>query len=217
MLDAMILSPRQREELDKATAYYADQMVPEAAQYLMARGISKEAAIGSRLGYCSDPLPGHENMVGRISIPYLAGGHTVSLKFRVVGDAPGARYLGLPAQHPRLYGVDALREPNPVVCIVEGELDAIVMTHMVGVPAVAVPGASTWLPHMPRCFTDVEQVLIVTDNDASNESNPGQALAKKIAASIRGSKIIAPPKDCDVTEWFLRDGAAAIRSRLGLM
>lgn len=159
-------------------------------------------------------MPGHEAFVGRLAIPYLANGHTVSLKFRSLTDA-GTKYLGISGQHPRLYGVDALRESHPTVCIVEGELDAILMTHVVGVPAVSVPGTGTWLPHMPRCFADVEQVLVVCDNDDA-ENNPGQALAQKIAKSIRGSKIVAPPLGCDITDWYLAAGADEIRSKLGL-
>lgn len=217
MLESMILSARQRQELDEATAFYESQLTVEAANYLKARGIDRTAGVSSRLGFVSEALPGHENFTGRLVIPYLANGHTVSLKFRSgPDDDAGPKYMGLPAQHPRLYGVDALRENNAVVAIVEGELDAIVMTHAVGVPAVGIPGANTWLPHMPRCFADVDQVLIVTDNDRSNENNPGQALAKTIAKSIRGSKIISPPPDMDVTDWFMAEGREAIRSHLGV-
>lgn len=213
----MILSPRQRRELDEATDYYGTQMHPKVLDYLAARGITESAARGQRLGYVADPLPGHENFKRRLVIPYLANGHTVSLKFRSgPDDDAGPKYMGLPAQHPRLFGVDALRESHPVIAIVEGELDAIVMTHAVGVPAVGIPGANTWLPHMPRCFADKDQVLIVTDNDTSNEKNPGQELAKKIARSIRGSKIIAPPPDMDVTDWFLDAGREEVRERLGV-
>lgn len=212
----MTLTSPQREAMEAAVASYENQMTARAAQYLIGRGINKQAAVGSRLGYVDEPMPGHEQMVGRIVIPYLTHAGVVGIKFRVVADEPGPKYMYLSGQHPRLYGVNALREGAPTVAIVEGELDAILMTHTVGVPAVGVPGANVWLKHMPRCFADVERVLVVCDNDVSNEQNPGQALARKIAKDIRGSIVVTPPADMDVTDWFLAEGADAIRKKCGL-
>jgi DNA primase len=212
----MILSPRQRHELDEATAFYAAQMPQQLLDYLAARGIDQRAASGARLGWVGEPLVGHEQFQGRLAIPYIANDHCVSLKFRAAPDQGGAKYLGLPAQHPRLYGVDSLRLGGSTVAIVEGELDAIVMTYTVGIPAVGIPGVGTWLKHMPRCFADVERVLVVCDNDTANEDNPGQRLAKKIAGDIRGAKIIAPPDDHDLTDWVVRDGVDVVRKSLGV-
>lgn len=213
MLESMILSPRQQQALDEATDFYAAQTLP--LEYLESRGITAAAAASSRLGCASEVLPGHENFRSMLVIPYLANGHTVSLKFRRPPGSEGPKYMGLPGQHPRLYGVDALRQGASTVAIVEGELDAILMTHVVGVPAVGVPGANVWMRHHPRCFADVDRVLVVCDNDVATEGNPGQQLAKKIVKDIRGATIIAPPEG-DVTDWYLAAGRDAILEALGV-
>lgn len=212
----MILSPRQRAELEAATACYEGQITPEVARYLEGRGITKAAALGARLGFVLEAMTGHDSLLGRLVIPYLANGSVVSLKFRAIGELPGPRYMGLPGQHPRLYGVDSLRGGASTVAVVEGELDAVLMTHVIGVPAVGVPGANVWMKHHPRCFADVERLLVVCDNDTDNEQNPGQALARKIAKDIRGATIITPPDGLDVTDWYLADGREAIREALGV-
>lgn len=215
MLDALTLDTPKREQLEEATASYEKQMPAHVARYLMDRGIPAEAGRGARLGFVQEAMPGHEAFQNRICIPYLTAAGVVGLKFRAFGDESGPKYMGLPGQHQRLYGVDALRHGHSTVAIVEGELDAIVMTHAVGVPAVGVPGAPTWLKHWPRCFADVERVLVVCDNDADNEQNPGQALARKIVKDIRGATLVVPPSG-DVTDWYLAEGREAIRKRLGV-
>jgi DNA primase len=145
------------------------------------------------------------------------GDQTVALKFRAdPNDRHGTKYMALPGQHPRLFNVAALRGEERVVAIVEGELDAIVMTHTVGVPAIGVPGAGTWLKHHRRCFADADQVFIVTDNDTGKKDNAGQRLALKVAEDLRGSKIVTPPAGMDVTDWVVAEGVDAVRERLGL-
>ena len=212
----MSLSGAQRASLDQAVATYEGQVDPETVSYLQARGFNEQAARGAHLGVVGDPLPGHDQFTGRLVIPYMTPAGCVGLKFRDMTNHAKTKYMGLPGQHPRLFNVRAFHAGTDHIAIVEGELDALILHDMVGVPAVGVPGASTWLPHMPRCFADYDRVFVICDNDTSNEQNPGQRLAKKIAEDIRGCSVIQPPDDCDVGDWFLREGAAAIRERIGL-
>lgn len=216
MLESLMISADRRDQLDHATAFYAAQMPPQLLAYLAGRGIDAAAAASTSLGCVLEALPGHEQFTNMLVIPYLADGHTLALKFRRPPDDDGPKYMGISGQTPRLYGVDALRTGPSVVAIVEGELDAIVMTHAVGVPAVGVPGASTWLKHHPRCFADVDRVIVVCDNDASNEKNPGQALARKVVKDIRGAQIVTPPDNLDVSDWFMAEGRGPIRKAMGV-
>jgi 5S rRNA maturation endonuclease (ribonuclease M5) len=214
----MLLSSEQRTLLNEATEAYSQQGLAdeELVTYLQGRGFNRRVAVGNRLGRVCDPMPGHDQYQGRMSIPYLTKAGTVGLKFRDMTHLSKSKYMGLPGQHPRLYNVRALHSDSDHVCIVEGELDALVMHDLVGVPTVGVPGTSVWLSHMPRCFADFARVFVVTDNDTDNEQNPGQKLAKKIAESIRGVTVVLPPAGLDVNDWYLADGPDAIRKKMGL-
>lgn len=217
-LDSMLLSSAQRAHLNEATeAYYAQgYREPGLTQYLKGRGFTGEMQVGNRLGKVCEPMPGHDQYLGRMCIPYLTPAGVVALKFRDIGGSAKTKYLIPPGQHPRLYNVRALHSDSDFICIVEGELDALVMHDLVGVPTVGVPGANVWLDHMPRCFSDFDRVFVVTDNDTENEKNPGQRLAKKIAESIRGVTVVQPPAGLDVNDWYLAEGPDPIRKKLGL-
>ncbi len=217
MLDSMRLSESQRSSLETATAAYETQMSREAASYLTARGIDQEAATGSRLGYVDEPVTGHEGMRSMLSIPYITRAGVVGIKFRKLnGGKP--KYLGLPGQHPRLYGVESLFTTEDFVVICEGELDAIVGSRMVGVPCVGVPGTGTWLDHFSRCFAEFDRVIVVMDNDDKPDgSSPGQAFGRKVAGTIPGATVIAPPPGFDMTDWYLADGADAIKKAMGVL
>lgn len=209
----MIASLSQRESLERATAEF-EKNVDHLRSFLEPRGISREAAEAFRLGFASDELPGFERFVGMMSIPYLTPAGVVKMKFRRL-EGEGPKYDG-PSSHARLYNVLALQEKGDVIAICEGELDALVCSTAVGVPAVGTPG-TTWLDHFPRCFSDYERVLIVADNDEKEDgSNPGLKHAKAVAKSIPHSQIIMPPNGADLNEWLLRDGADAIRKAMGL-
>lgn len=212
----MALTSTQRASLQQAAETYAAQVDRELVDYLLGRGLTKDVSVGALLGKVCEPLPGHEQYAGRLCIPYCTSAGVVSLKFRALDDSQ-PKYMGLPGQHPRLYNVRSFHLDSPHIAIVEGELDALIMSDLVGVPAVSVPGAPIWLDHWPRCFADYETVFVVTDNDASNEQNPGQRLAHKIAESIRGCTVVQPPPDQDVSEWYLSGGRDAILDKMGLL
>ena len=152
-----------------------------------------------------------------LSIPYVCPAGVVSMKFRDITGNAKNKYLGLPGSRPKLFNARVLAEPIDTVVLCEGELDAIVMSARVGVPAVGVPGVSAWLDHFPRCFADVRNVFVVFDNDVHEDgSNPGQVAVKKVLKAIPHARNILPPKGLDVSEWFVSQGAGVIRKAMGL-
>lgn len=216
MLDSLNLSVSARKTLALAAETYA-QNVFELEGFLTARGIGESAALGHLLGKVCDPLPGHERLEGMMSIPYLTPAGVVALKFRQLDPERTPKYDAPSGQHARLYNVSALQSMGDTVAICEGELDAIVMSEVVGIPAVGVPGASNWQDHWPRCFSDYESVLVIADNDVKEDgSNPGLKHAKRVTKGISGGRLVLPPAGLDLTDWVLEHGAEAVRTGCGL-
>lgn len=207
----MTLSASQRLWLEQVTAE-AEQNLHLATEYLAARGISEATARAARFGVVgtSEPIPGSERFAGRLCIPYLTPAGVVNLKFRAMnGEDP--KYLCLSNSRPLLYGVYAFSSNGSVIGVTEGELDAHILTHEVGIPAVGCPGVSTWQPHHPRCFSGYDLVLVFADGDT-----PGHDLAKRICRDLDQARTVYMPDGQDVTDVFLSEGADGILRRAGL-
>ena len=194
--------------LEQATATY-EANIEQARSYLTGRGISHGTARSCRLGVVGDqPLAGHDRFVGRLCIPYLTRAGVVQLKFRSMGTEE-PKYLGLPNVKPHLYNVEALFTHESHIAITEGELDAVVLTHEVGIPAVGCPGVSTWQDHFPRLFAGFDRVLIFADGD-----QPGREFARRVADDLDNAVILSMPDGLDVTDVYVNDGAAALLERI---
>lgn len=219
MLDSLTLSPLQRSTLQEAAEQYATN-VDQAADFLSARLLDREAATGSLLGVVFDPLPGHERFAGRLSIPYVTPAGVVAIRFRCLQDhdcrVEGHGKYDSPAGIPtRLYNVAALHTKGSRVGCAEGELDSLVATHVVGLPSVGVPGIKNWKPHFSRCFADYEEVLVFADSDEDEEK--GIKHAKKAVKEIgQGGRLVLPPNGLDLTEWVQRDGVEKVRDVCGV-
>ena len=209
MLDSLLPSAAHRNSLERATAHFEKER-DGLASYLLARGIGKEGATTGRLGLVCDAPPGFERFEGMMSIPYVTPAGVVSMKFRrLEGDGP--KYDSPSGQHAHLYNAGVLIDPKlerAVIC--EGELDAILCTHELGLPAVGTPGTS-WLEHWARCFADFDEVLVVADHDVKPDgSSPGLKHAKKVNAAIPRARVVVPPPGLDLGEWFLSEGREAV-------
>src|SRR5690348_16124369 len=208
-LTSLRLSESQRESLQMAADRYAGSIDQRLASYLLARGIDKDAATGHHLGLVADPIVGHEAYEGMLSIPYVTPAGVVAIKFRCAElhsckDFGHQKYLAPAGQKPRLYNVLDLFTPQPYIAICEGELDTVVMSSRIGVPAVGVAGGLAWQAHHPRRFADFDRVLVVMDNhDKDDGTNPGANFAKTIIESLakRGTNavMVRPPAGDDVT------------------
>lgn len=227
----MLLETAPSSSLDRAAETYREMLLDERGascrEYLAARGIDVTAEPTAHpggaasevygLGYVAEPaVLGHEQYVGRLSIAYRTRAGVRGMKFRTLGSEE-PKYLGLPGQRPRLYNVNDLLLPTETVAICEGELDTIVASAVVGVPAVGVAGTAMWREHVPRCFAGFERVLVVIDNDDKEDGrNPGRELGERICRDLEQAVVITPPKGMDLTEWVLGEGLDPVRKAMGL-
>lgn len=203
------LTQGQRKSLDLATETYARQAVPVAG-YLLGRGIDAGIAHTFRLGCVAEPLPGHEQFKTRLTIPYLTPSGPVDIRFRAVhGEQP--KYLSRPGSHPNLFNVGALRRPEPYIAICEGEIDAITMDALVGVPAVGVPGASNWQRFWTKLFWDYDRVFVLCDGD-----DAGRQFGKTLARAIDSAVVIHLPAGQDVNALYMTQGADVLRKMMGV-
>lgn len=209
-------SDLRRSSLEKATAQYA-QLLDEAAGYLSARGVRKETAAAARLGVVRDPVPGHELFTGRLSIPYLTRAGVVDMKFRCIDDhdckaVSCPKYLALPNSDSHLYNVASFFAGGDVIAVCEGELDALVLFHEVGVPAVGCPGVQRWESHFSRCFSDYAKVIIPADGDTAGKDFAGRLSRELGPAAVP----VFLPDGHDVNSLFLAEGKDGVLTRLGL-
>jgi DNA primase len=197
--------------MEETLQRYEAALTPEAAAWLMARGIEEEAALTFRLGVVAEPMPGHEKYEGMLAIPYLdKNGKPLIIRFRCLerhdhrefGHGKYNTAYGDPA---RMFNVRAVFEAGDEIAVTEGELDAIVW-HQLGIPAVAFPGSSTWRGHHRRCLAGFSRVWVCGDPDESG--------AKFNAAVSKGLRQAAQVRLTvgDVNETYLQGGAEALLS-----
>lgn len=211
----MKLSPERRALLERSASRY-EEHVDLAGSYLAARGLARATALSFRLGVVDEPLPGDEAARGRLAIPYLTRAGVVSIRYRCLGRHDGdcdghAKYWGYPGVESRLFNVGALFGDGDLVCITEGELDALVLSQC-GLPAVGVPGVSNWKPHYSRIFEDFSRVFVYADGD-----DAGRKFGEKVASAVQNVTVIAMPDGMDVNDVLLHGsyGSQWLTSRAG--
>ena len=205
----------QSKLLLEAAIQYAQEISPEVLVALEERGISEQVAARFQLGTVTNPINGHEMYEGWISIPYItASGDCVGFKFRRTDD--GKPKYGSPAnQKSHLYNVSDILLQTPYVLICEGELDTVIASGVLGIPATGVPGVAAWKPHFPKLYNGYDTVFIVGDNDIKEDgSNPGAEFAKRVASEVMNSTIVSLPAGMDITDYYLANGAEATRKIL---
>lgn len=208
-------SNAQSKLLLEAAQRYAQEISPEAIVALLERGISEEVAARFQLGTITDPINGHEMYEGWISIPYItASGSCVGFKFRRLDDAK-PKYGSPTGQKAHLYNVTDILTPSAYIVVTEGELDTVITSGMLGIPAVGVPGVQAWKPHFSKLFNGYDTVYVVGDNDIKEDgSNPGAEFAKRVASEIMNSSIVTLPPGLDINDYYLAHGADATRTLL---
>lgn len=189
------LHPAVKAELREAVAHF-HQALPGSVgwDYLESRKIGRGTARALRLGYVdpADPREGWERFAGRLAIPYLnPKGDAVWIKFRATHitkpNAKGevVKYAQQAGEEARLYNTIALTAKSDTLCLVEGEFDAIVLTAL-GIPAVGVPGAGAFKPHMAKALDGWPRTVLFYDNDpeGKNGRRPGEALLEAVKAKM---------------------------------
>lgn len=211
-----MLSSSRRKLLATATERYAQSLTGEAMAYLNGRGIPEDVAQRFQLGVVVDPVKGHANYQGWISIPYLTPNGPVAMKFRRLDDEP-PKYLGPANQRVHLYNVGAIHAKPHTMIVVEGELDAVIMDGVVGLPAVGVAGVDNWAPHFPRVLEGFDRILILTDNDLKDDGrNPGKELQSRLLRELPQSVPVDLPPGEDVNSYTITHGVSAVRDLVGL-
>lgn len=205
----------QSKSLLEAAQRYAQEITPLALGVLAERGISEEVAARFQLGTITEPINGHETYEGWISIPYItASGSCVGFKFRRTDDAK-PKYGSPLGQKSHLYNVCDITIDSPRVVVCEGELDTVITSGVLGIPAVGVPGVAAWKSHFPKLFTGYETIYVVGDNDVKEDgSNPGAEFAKRVANEVMNSTIVTLPPGMDINDYYLANGVEATRKLL---
>ena len=212
----MRLSESQRASLEQATARYSAQLDDQCLTYLEGRGLTADVADTFRLGRVVDPLPEHEGYRGRLVIPYLTRAGVVNLRFRCIDphdckEQKCPKYLGPAGADTNLFNVSDLFTSSPFVAITEGEIDAIVLSARIGIPAVGCPGVKAWKEHYPRCFAGFDPVLVFADGDEA-----GKDFGRRLLGQLDTARTVVMPDGMDVNEMFLSMGGDAVKVRAGV-
>jgi len=209
-----MLNAKQRALLTEAAERYSNNLTPQAASYLAGRGLTKEVASTFLLGSVVEPSAGHEHATGMLSIPYITPAGVVGIKFRRLDDGT-PKYIWPTGQKIGLFNVNDLHKHSDTIAICEGEIDTVVLSGMVQIPAVGVAGVSQWKPWFPKLFEPYNRILIFADNDVKEDGrNPGQELAKRIKEDLDRAVIVGLPANRDVNDTFLDSGSTWFTDRL---
>lgn len=202
-------SESQKELLGIATTKYAENIY-QAEDYLRSRGIPIEVARLARLGVVTEPEPGHEAFIGRLSIPYLTKSGVVDIRFRSLNPAVEPKYMGMVGTDTKLYNVLDVERAGDWIGICEGELDTLTMSRCVGIPCVGVPGANSWKKHYTRLLADFERVFVFADGD-----QPGKEFANSLSRELPCT-IITFGDGEDVNSAYTKYGADYVREKIGI-
>ena len=207
----------QQKSLLQAVTRYSEGLDEATARYLEGRGVSKDVATKFKLGTVVEPANGHDQFTGWLSIPYITAlGLCAAVKFRRLDD--GKPKYGQPlGQKTHIYNVVDTTVDSGHIAICEGELDAVILSGVCGIPAVGIPGVAAWKPHFTKLFVGFDTVFVIGDNDDKEDgSNPGADFAKRVAAEIVNGQIIQLPPGMDINEFYLAQGTQGIRNLLGV-
>lgn len=212
-----MLSPVQLKSSLEAAIQYNKDLSEEGIKFLADRGISKEIADQYLLGTIVVPVAGHENYKGWLSIPYLTVmGHCVGFKFRRLDE--GKPKYGAPlGQKGHLYNVSDIILSSEYIAVCEGELDTIIASAVLGIPAVGVPGVQAWKSHFTRMFTGYGRVYVIGDNDLKDDgTNPGAEFSRMVAQEIGNATIVSLPAGMDLNDLYLAKGIEETKRTIGV-
>lgn len=167
------LSKERRRFLEATAAHYQAHL-EVLAPILEERGVDLTHAQAEGLGAVVDPPDLHQEYATRLAIPYVTDFGIVNMSFRCVnpqceddGHARcGGKYQKMQGWETNLYGMRSYKDAGDWIAVTEGELDSLIL-RQIGIPAVAIPGASSWKPHWNNVFEDLSKVYVFSDGDSS--------------------------------------------------
>jgi DNA primase len=186
-----------------------------AVPFLESRGLDLEQVERFRLGYVAEPEIGHDTYRGRLSIPYwrrsASGVWSVrGMKFRSLQANPGsAKYLPNPGFKTMLFNTQDAILNEDWLCLTEGEFDCIAASSN-GIPAVGVPGATTWQAKWNPIFYGYETLYVLADGDKA-----GLEMGEVVADNLPNAKVIPMLDGEDVNSMIQKYGADKIREMIG--
>ena len=141
-------------------------------------------------------------------------GHCVGFKFRRL-DGGLPKYGSTTGQKAHLYNVSDVTVMSKHIVVCEGELDTVIVSGVLGIPAVGVPGVQAWKPHFSRLLAGYDTVFIVGDNDVKEDgSNPGADFSKRVHQEVLNGVIVSLPPNMDINDYYLAYGSDATKTLL---
>ena len=207
-----MLSPVERISLAKRVSLYQDQLLSDEATDLLDyltedRGLTMETVLRFQLGGVVSPAESDNGSRGKIAIPYLTSAGPVALRFRKMPGQDGPKYYQPPGSKLSIFNVNQFNVPSRWLVVTEGEIDCMTAVQA-GLPAVGLPGASSWRDHYSIIFAGYERVIICADND---DKGAGKAFAEKIAENVPAPAIFLMEEGHDVNSFVKEHGAEAFR------
>jgi len=201
------LSNSHRQFLLQATHQYASQ-IHLAAEYLATRNLSVAEAQRFHLGVVKDALPGHEQYIGRLAIPYITPSGVVDIRFRAIGNAD-PKYMGMPGAKTSMFNAQVVLTASDYICVTEGEIDCITMSVKTNHPSIGIPGANNWKPFYSKILDDFDTVIVLADGDSA-----GMDFGKKVSRELGNVNIVQMPEGHDVNSIVMLEGAEFINERV---
>ena len=91
------------------------------------------------------------------------------------------------------------------------------VSGILGLPAVGVPGVASWKPHFAKLLNGYDTVYVVGDNDVKEDgTNPGADFSRRVASEVMNATIVELPAGMDINEYYLTNGIDAARRLLGV-
>lgn len=155
-----------------------------------------------------DALPGHEQYINRLAIPYLTPAGVVDIRFRSI-DGSEPKYMGMPGVKTTMFNAQVVLTAGEYICVTEGEIDCITILAKSEHPAVGIPGANNWYPFYAKILDDFESVIVLADGD-----NPGLEFGKKISRELGNVNIVQMPEGHDVNSIVQLEGIEFINDKI---
>lgn len=202
---------RKRSLAVKAEAYAGN--VEEVLPYLATRGISEETADVFGLGFVTEG-----QYEGRLSIPYVVRDGVLQIKYRCLNPRHetngkhdcSAKYLYEAGCDTHLFNARALIGVGDTVLLTEGEMDAIIVSQVTGLPVVGYPGTSGWKPFYRLCFEGVQEIVVLADGD-----DPGRKSAEQVARKLgMNARVVDLGDGEDSNSFILKFGEAKFLERI---
>ncbi len=200
------ISVNIQEEMSQHAKDCATNLPDDVISFLKeAKGLNNETISRYQIGFCSKH-PKYPDKHERLTIPIRKNGKVINIRFHAFGEVKEGNPKTLPycsglPEAVSLFPEDQLE--NDVVCIVEGELDALCAISR-GLSAITVTGgAGSWRDEWTPFFRG-KKVRIIYDCDAT-----GREGAKKVAAILSTVANEVEVIDLglndkeDLTDWFV--------------